>query len=66
MNAHPKCGMPVREITEVLADRAASEWIKASLESALLRDPVDALNDALLLASVLDVQLRAKLDLQDG
>jgi hypothetical protein len=46
-------------------DRAASRWLKQSLQEALLRDPVDALNDALLLASVLDAQLRAVFDL-DG
>jgi hypothetical protein len=57
---------PVAAITEILADRAASAWLKESLERALTRDPVDALNDALLLASVLDAQLRAVFDLEDA
>ena len=54
---------PVPEVTEVLADPAASNWLRRSLESALERDPVDALNDALVLASVLDAQLRSSLGL---
>ena len=37
----------------------------ATLRSALERDPVDALNDALVLASVLDAQLRAALGLNE-
>jgi len=32
------------EIDEVLADPAASFWLKAALHSALSRDPVDAAN----------------------
>ena len=56
---------PIPLVAEVLNDRAASRWLKQSLQEALLRDPVDALNDALLLASVLDAQLRAVFDL-DG
>lgn len=38
---------------EVLADPAASGWLKACLSVALRRDPVDAANDAELLADVL-------------
>lgn len=49
----------------VLADPAASRWLKQSIESALQRDPVDALNDALVLAAVLDGHLRDALDLND-
>ncbi len=56
---------PVTEVTEVLTDPASSNWLRQSLERALERDPVDALNDALVLASVLDAQLRATLGLQD-
>lgn len=40
-------------IDEILADPAASFWLKAALRSALLRDPVDAANDADVLARVL-------------
>jgi hypothetical protein len=47
--------------TQVLGDRAASSWLRSALESALERDPVDALNDALLLAAVLDAHLRTEL-----
>ena len=49
---------------QVLEDASTSYWLKGSLQSALQRDPVDALNDALLLASILDAQLRVALDLQ--
>lgn len=56
---------PVTVVTEVLTDPASSNWLRQSLEKALERDPVDALNDALVLASVLDAQLRATLGLHD-
>jgi hypothetical protein len=49
----------------VLADPSASHWLKQSIESALQRDPVDALNDALVLAAVLDGHLRDALELTD-
>jgi hypothetical protein len=44
----------VPSINQVLADAAASSWIKQSLRSALSRDPVDAANDAEVLACLLD------------
>jgi len=47
-------GQPLPAIGEVLADPAASRWMKQSLSSALTRDPVDAANDADLLARLLD------------
>lgn len=50
----------------VLADPSASHWLKQSIESALQRDPVDALNDALVLTAVLDGHLRGVLDLNDS
>ena len=50
-------------ILDVLEDPATSEWLKSSLTAALLRDPVDALNDALVLAALLDDHLRRVLDL---
>ncbi len=40
-------------VEEVLADLAASEWVKIALRTALARDPVDAANEAEVLASVL-------------
>jgi hypothetical protein len=66
MNATPQLSAPVPAVTEILTDRAASVWLKESLEKALTRDPVDALNDALLLASALDAQLRAVFDLEEA
>jgi len=65
MSRAPQLAVSVPEVTEVLSDHAASDWLKDSLERALLRDPVDALNDALLLASVLETQLRAVFGLAD-
>lgn len=38
---------------EILASPSASFWLKEALQAALQRDPVDAANDAELLASVL-------------
>ena len=61
MNAELKPSLP--EVQQVLADQCASYWLKASLQSALQRDPVDALNDALLLAALLDARLRTVLNL---
>jgi hypothetical protein len=52
-------------IAEVLADAATSAWLKAALRDALRRDPVDALNDALVLAALLEAHLREVLDLED-
>lgn len=40
-------------IEEVLADRAASFWLKTVLRSALCRDPVDAAHDSEILAQLL-------------
>ena len=45
-------------VEEVLSDPSASRWIKAALETALDRDPIDALNDALVLAALLDQHVR--------
>jgi hypothetical protein len=41
------------EIAAVLRDPAASSWLKTCLCSALSRDPVDAANDAEILAQML-------------
>ena len=40
-------------IDEVLADPAASLWLKTALRSALRRDPVDAAHDSEILAQLL-------------
>jgi hypothetical protein len=42
----------------VLADPAATDWLKAALRTALSRDPVDAANDAEVLAQLLDQRCR--------
>jgi hypothetical protein len=65
MSASPQFVTPVPAVALVLTDRASSKWLRDSLESALARDPVDALNDSLLLASVLEAQLRAVLGLKE-
>jgi hypothetical protein len=39
----------------ILSDVSASDWVKDALRSALERDPVDALNDAEILAKALRV-----------
>ena len=48
----------VPDIDLVLADPSASDWIKESLRSALERDPVDAANDAEVLAKILHRRCR--------
>ena len=52
-------------IEEVMADQSASEWLKTALRASLGRDPVDALNDSLALAGILEDRLRNILDLDD-
>jgi hypothetical protein len=44
-------------INELLADPSVSYWMKSSLQSALQRDPVDALRDAETLCEVLRQRL---------
>jgi hypothetical protein len=41
-------------INEVLADPAASFWLKTALRSALCRDPVDAAHDSAILTRLLE------------
>jgi hypothetical protein len=50
---------------DILADQAASSWLRSALRSALERDPIDALNDALVLAAALDARLRNELGLEE-
>ena len=52
MSSGPTTG-DLPSIDEVLADPAASYWLKAALCSALRRDPVDAANDSETLARLL-------------
>jgi len=49
-------------IDEVLADQAASFWLRNALLAALSRDPVDAANDAEVLARLLDRRSREILE----
>jgi hypothetical protein len=46
------------EIDAVLHDPTASSWLKTCLCSALSRDPVDAANDAEVLAQLLERRCR--------
>jgi hypothetical protein len=49
----------------VITDKSTSVWLKTALTSALERDPVDALNDALALAGILEDRLRTVLDIDE-
>jgi len=49
---------PILDIEQITDDPAASFWLKNALRSALIRDPVDAANDAEVLAEVLDQRCR--------
>ncbi len=53
-------------IDAVMADSSTSAWLKTALRDALERDPVDALNDALALAGILEERLRTVLDLNES
>jgi hypothetical protein len=44
---------------EVLADQAASHWLKTALQSAMERDPTDAANDADILARIVECRCDA-------
>tara|TARA_Y100000310_G_scaffold143479_1_gene142847 strand:+ start:3370 stop:3597 length:228 start_codon:yes stop_codon:yes gene_type:complete len=50
----------------VMLDPAASEWVKDSVLYAMQRDPVDAANDAELLASLLGRWSSARLESDRG
>ncbi len=65
---NPPAELPdeVLEAQVVLADPSTSFWLKSAIEAALTRDPVDALNDALVLAAVLDGRLRDVFSLNDS
>lgn len=65
MSLAPSEPTQLAQIADVMGDPAASFWLRQSLRTALERDPVDALNDALVLASVLDAHLRSVLGLHE-
>ena len=48
-------------IDNVLTDAAVSRWLKDALRAALVRDPVDAANDAVLLSVLLASRAEALL-----
>ncbi len=48
----------VPTVEDLLKDPSTSFWLRNALTSALSRDPVDAANDAEVLARVLDRQCR--------
>jgi hypothetical protein len=52
-------------IEELMADQSTSDWLKTALRAAMERDPVDALNDTLALAGILEERLRTMLDLDE-
>lgn len=45
-------------IEQIMADPAGSFWLKRALSAALARDPIDAANDAEVLAQLLDRRCR--------
>jgi len=49
---------PILAIEQIIDDPAVSFWLKNALRAALMRDPVDAANDAEVLAQVLDQRCR--------
>jgi hypothetical protein len=46
---------------QLLASPSTSDWLKAALQEALRRDPIDSANDATVLAEVLNARADAKL-----
>jgi hypothetical protein len=53
-------------VEDMIADEGTSFWLKSALQTALKRDPVDALNDAIVLAATLEMRLRFVLDLDSS
>lgn len=49
------------EIDAALTDPAASYWFQEALRAALVRDPIDAANDAARLSSLLEARANAAL-----
>lgn len=55
LDALPKiAALGAEEIASTLDDPAASDWLRDALRTAMARDPVDAANDAEVLARLLD------------
>lgn len=62
MNPPAESNDEVLDARVVMASPATSYWLSSAIKAALARDPVDALNDALVLVAVLDGHLREVLD----
>lgn len=45
------------KVQQILNDPSASDWLKTALRAQLERDPVDAANDADVLAEILRLKL---------
>jgi hypothetical protein len=56
--------LPLPKSEAILADPDTSQWLKSALQTAVERNPIEALNDALLLTATLEERLRRELDLQ--
>jgi len=54
-----------RLLDNISNDPAASNWVKAALQGALERDPVDAVNDAQILLEALQEHLVELIRLHD-
>ena len=46
-------------IARTIGDPSTSNWLREALTDAMLRDPLDALNDAEALVAMLDTRLTA-------
>lgn len=46
-------GNEVRSTTEILEDPTTSEWLRQALRGSLMRDPIEAANDAEQLRMIL-------------
>jgi hypothetical protein len=49
---------PEAVVARIVADPCTSDWLRGALQAALRRDPVDAANDAEVLAKVLSARSR--------
>lgn len=58
---HPSIELADARIASALVDPGVRDWVKDALQSALDRDPVDAAQDAALLAQLLGDKVDALL-----
>lgn len=52
----PEASAALTSIDTVFADPSTSTWLLKALQEALLRDPVDAANDAEILSELLNAR----------